>query len=103
MRHHTFLSLERERFSLSEEVVENALDKGKSSSRVRYRPSCSDIDLAVDNTERITSTIPPNRPPKERFTQAADSQVSPGGMGASSAPLKAFEGGFRGFRDGAHA
>ena len=72
----------------------NALDKGKSSSRARYRPFSRDIDLVVDRHERNT-THSPSRPYKPASSKAVYTARiflgTPGGVEASSAPLEAFE------------
>ena len=73
----------------------NALDKGKSSSRARYRPFSRDIDLVVDRHERNT-THSPSRPYKPASSKAVYTARiflgTPGGVEASSAPLEALGG-----------
>ena len=74
----------------------NALDKGKSSSRARYRPFSRDIDLVVDRHERNT-THSPSRPYKPASSKAVYTAyrflgTPPGGVETSSAPLEALEG-----------
>jgi hypothetical protein len=72
----------------------NALDKGKSSSRARYRRFSRDIDLVVDRHERNT-THSPSRPYKPDSSKAVYTARifpgTPGGVGVSSAPLEALE------------
>jgi hypothetical protein len=36
---------------------ENAINRGKSPSRVRYRPSCADIDIVFADTKRAATYL----------------------------------------------